>query len=64
LRPTSGQASRAESLAESWAIAKDMTSAEFTLAQRPKFPQTGTRSTAEDVKFSFERYPRRARPRC
>src|SRR5216684_749688 len=40
LRPTGGHAS-APSLAESWAMAKDMTSAEFTLRK---------------VKFSFERY--------
>src|SRR6267143_2963861 len=53
LRPTGGHAS-APSLAESWAIAKDMTSAEFTL-RKAKF-HNGDPVTAEDVKFSFERY--------
>src|SRR4029077_9921207 len=53
LRPTGGHAS-APSLAESWAMAKDMTSAEFTL-RKAKF-HNGDPVTAEDVKFSFERY--------
>jgi len=53
LRPTGGHAS-APSLAESWAMSKDMTSAEFTL-RKAKF-HNGDPVTAEDVKFSFERY--------
>ena len=53
LRPTAGQAS-APSLAESWAMAKDVTSAEFTL-RKARF-HNGDPVTAEDVKFSFERY--------
>src|SRR5260370_4747808 len=53
LRPPAGHAS-APSLAESWAMAKDMTSAEFTL-RKAKF-HNGDPVTAEDVKFSFERY--------
>src|ERR1700687_68681 len=53
LRTTAGQAS-APSLAESWAMAKDMTSAEFTL-RKAKF-HNGDPVTAEDVKSSFERY--------
>jgi peptide/nickel transport system substrate-binding protein len=53
LRPTGGHAS-APSLAESWAMAKDMTSAEFTL-RKAKF-HNGDPVTPEDVKFSFERY--------
>src|SRR5258705_8069895 len=42
------------SLAQSWAMAKDMLSAEFTL--RPAKFHNGDPVTAEDVKFSFERY--------
>ena len=53
LRPTAGKAS-APSLAESWSMAKDMTSAEFTL-RKARF-HNGDPVTAEDVKFSFERY--------
>jgi peptide/nickel transport system substrate-binding protein len=53
LRPTAGQAS-APSLAESWSMAKDMRSAEFTL-RKARF-HNGDPVTAEDVKFSFERY--------
>src|SRR6266853_3011324 len=53
LRPTGGHAS-APSLAESWAMAKDLTSAEFTL-RKAKF-HNGDPVTPEDVKFSFERY--------
>jgi peptide/nickel transport system substrate-binding protein len=53
LRPTAGQAS-APSLAESWSMAKDMRSAEFAL-RKARF-HNGDPVTAEDVKFSFERY--------
>ena len=42
------------SLAQSWAMAKDMLSAEFVL--RPAKFHNGDPVTAEDVKFSFERY--------
>ena len=42
------------SLAQSWAMAKDNLSAEFTL--RPAKFHNGDPVTAEDVKFSFERY--------
>src|SRR5512143_926391 len=53
LRPTAGKAS-APSLAESWSMAKDMRSAEFTL-RKARF-HNGDPVTPEDVKFSFERY--------
>ena len=42
------------SLAESWSMAKDMLSAEFTL-RSAKF-HNGEPVTSDDVKFSFERY--------
>ena len=42
------------SLAQSWAMSKDNLSAEFTL--RPAKFHNGDPVTAEDVKFSFERY--------
>jgi peptide/nickel transport system substrate-binding protein len=42
------------SLAQSWAMSKDDLSAEFTL--RPAKFHNGDPVTAEDVKFSFERY--------
>jgi len=53
LKPMPGAGS-APSLAESWAMSKDMLSAEFVL-RRAKF-HNGDPVTAEDVKFSFERY--------
>jgi peptide/nickel transport system substrate-binding protein len=53
LKPMPGVGS-GPSLAESWAMAKDMRSAEFTL-RSAKF-HNGDPVTAEDVKFSFERY--------
>jgi peptide/nickel transport system substrate-binding protein len=54
LKPMPGNGS-APSLAESWAMAKDGLSAEFTLRRGAKF-HNGDPVTAEDVKFSFERY--------
>src|SRR5260370_3114622 len=53
LRPTGGHAPT-PSLAESWAMAKDLTSAEFTL-RKAKF-HNGDPVPPEDVKFSFDRY--------
>jgi peptide/nickel transport system substrate-binding protein len=53
LKPMPGVGS-GPSLAESWAMAKDMTSADFTL--RKATFHNGEPVTAEDVKFSFERY--------
>src|SRR5881398_1616098 len=43
------------SLAESWSMSPDGTSYEFVLRQGAKF-HNGDHVTAEDVKFSFERY--------
>jgi peptide/nickel transport system substrate-binding protein len=43
------------SLAESWTIAKDNVTYEFVLRKNAKF-HNGDPVTAEDVKFSFERY--------
>jgi peptide/nickel transport system substrate-binding protein len=54
LKPMPGSGS-APSLAESWSMAKDGLSADFTLRQGAKF-HNGDPVTAEDVKFSFERY--------
>ena len=54
LKPMPGTGS-APSLAESWSMAKDGLSADFTLRQGAKF-HNGDPVTAEDVKFSFERY--------
>src|SRR5882724_5766379 len=54
LKPMPGVGS-GPSLAESWAMAKDASSAEFTLRANAKF-HDGTPVTSEDVKFSFERY--------
>ena len=54
LKPMPGKGS-APSLAESWSMAKDMSSAEFTLRANARF-HTGEPVTGEDVKFSFERY--------
>ncbi len=53
LKPMPGKGS-GPSLAESWAMAKDMQSADFTL-RAAKF-HNGDPVTADDVKFSFERY--------
>ena len=53
LKPMPGVGS-GPSLAQSWAMSKDMLSADFTL--RPAKFHNGEPVTAEDVKFSFERY--------
>ena len=54
LKPMPGTVSGL-SMAESWSMAKDGQSAEFTLRPGMKF-HNGDPVTAEDVKFSFERY--------
>ena len=54
MKPMPGSGS-APSLAESWSMAKDGLSADFLLRQGVKFHH-GEPVTAEDVKFSFERY--------
>ena len=54
LKPMPGAGS-APSLAETWAMAKDASSADFTLRATAKF-HDGTPVTSDDVKFSFERY--------
>jgi peptide/nickel transport system substrate-binding protein len=54
LKPMPGAPS-APSLAESWSMAKDGLSAEFTLRKNVRF-HNGDPVTADDVKFSFERY--------
>src|SRR5216683_1875756 len=54
LKPMPGSGS-APSLAESWSMARDGLSAEFTLRQGVRF-HNGDPVTAEDVKFSFERF--------
>jgi peptide/nickel transport system substrate-binding protein len=54
LKPMPGAAS-APSLAESWSMAKDGLSADFTLRPGVKF-HNGDPVTVDDVKFSFERY--------
>ena len=54
IKPMPGQA-LAPSLAESWAVAKDGLTYEFVLRKGVTF-HNGDPVTAEDVKFSFERY--------
>jgi peptide/nickel transport system substrate-binding protein len=54
LKPMPGAAS-APSLAESWSMARDGLSAEFTLRPGLKF-HNGDPLTTDDVKFSFERF--------
>jgi peptide/nickel transport system substrate-binding protein len=54
LKPMAGTGS-APSLAESWSMARDGLTADFTLRAGIKF-HNGDPVTAEDVKFSFERY--------
>jgi peptide/nickel transport system substrate-binding protein len=45
----------APSLAESWTVSRDSLAYEFVLRKGVKF-HSGEPVTAEDVKFSFERY--------
>ena len=54
VKPMPGNA-MAPSLAESWTVSKDGLTYEFALRKRVKF-HNGDVMTAEDVKFSFERY--------
>src|SRR5712692_9253516 len=54
VKPMPGR-SPAPSLAEAWSASEDGLSYEFTLRQGPKF-HNGDPVTADDVKFSFERY--------
>src|SRR5580765_6508550 len=54
LKPMPGVGS-GPSLAESCSMSKDMLGADFTLRANAKF-HNGDPVTAEDVKFSFERY--------
>jgi peptide/nickel transport system substrate-binding protein len=54
LKPMPGVGS-GPSLAESWSMSDDMRSADFTLRANAKF-HNGDPVTADDVKFSFERY--------
>ena len=54
LKPMPGNIS-APSLAESWTLAKDGVTYEFVLRKNAKF-HNGDPVTAEDVKFTFERY--------
>src|SRR5687768_11163160 len=54
VKPMPGQAA-APSLAESWTASKDGLSYEFVLRKNVRF-HNGEPVTAEDVKFSFERY--------
>jgi peptide/nickel transport system substrate-binding protein len=54
LKPMAGSGS-APSLAESWSMSRDGLSAEFILRPGIKF-HNGEPVTADDVKFSFERY--------
>ena len=54
LKPMAGVGS-GPSLAESWSMAKDGLTADFTLRSGAKF-HNGDPVTADDVKFSFERY--------
>ena len=54
LKPMPGAAS-APSLAETWTMSKDGLTVEFVLRQGVKF-HNGNPLTADDVKFSFERY--------
>src|SRR6185437_7574071 len=54
VKPMPGKAI-APSLAESWSVSKDGVAYEFVLRPGATF-HNGDRVTAEDVKFSFERY--------
>ena len=61
VKPMPGNA-MSPSLAESWTMSKDGLVYEFVLRRGAKF-HNGDPVTAEDVKFSFDRY-RGARPAC
>src|SRR5207237_5417901 len=54
VKPMPGHA-MAPSLAESWSMSKDGLSYDFVVRQGARF-HNGEPVTAEDVKFSFERY--------
>src|SRR5215510_11118527 len=54
LKPMPGQP-QAPSLAESWSASEDALTYEFVVRKGAKF-HTGDEVTADDVKFSFERY--------
>jgi peptide/nickel transport system substrate-binding protein len=54
VKPMPGQA-QAPSLAESWSMSKDGLAYEFVLRKNARF-HDGSPVTAEDVKFSFDRY--------
>jgi peptide/nickel transport system substrate-binding protein len=54
VKPMPGK-SMAPSLAESWSLSSDGLLYEFVLRKGPRF-HTGEPVTADDVKFSFERY--------
>src|SRR6202795_361461 len=54
VKPMPGQPA-APSLAESWSVSRDGLVYEFVLRKGPRF-HNGDPVTAEDVKFSFERY--------
>ena len=54
VKPMPGQP-QAGSLAESWSVSKDGLAYEFALRKNARF-HDGSPVTAEDVKFSFERY--------
>jgi len=54
VKPMPGK-SMAPSLAESWSVSPDGLTYEFVLRQGVRF-HNGDRLTADDVKFSFERY--------
>jgi len=62
VKPMPGNA-MAPSLAESWSVSKDGFVYEFVLRHGVKF-HNGDPVTAEDVKFSFERYRGAGRSSC
>src|SRR5437016_1195045 len=54
IKPLPGKAI-APSLAESWSMSKDGMTVDFTIRKNARF-HDGTPVTADDVKFSFDRY--------